>query len=167
LCSEARRRQRAGQRGGVGSGGTGVFAAGPITGFGSIVVNDVRYDESAATVVDDDDANRTRAELKLGVTVTIDADPISTDASGRAAVARSVRLVGEIVGPDSAVDAAAGTLSVLGPTVGIGVDTVFDEQLAGGLAGIAAGVTLEVYTLWKKKGRVALRPPALRHRQLR
>ena len=36
---------------GVGTGGTGSFSSGPIRGFGSIVVNGVRYDEASAQVV--------------------------------------------------------------------------------------------------------------------
>ena len=38
---------------GVGTGGTGSFSSGPIRGFGSIVVNGVRYDEASAQVVGD------------------------------------------------------------------------------------------------------------------
>ena len=36
--------------GGVGTGGTGAFASGPVSGFGSIIVNDVVYDESLARI---------------------------------------------------------------------------------------------------------------------
>ena len=43
--------------GGVESGGTGAtpasFASGPITGFGSVIVNGVRFDDSKAVVTDD------------------------------------------------------------------------------------------------------------------
>jgi hypothetical protein len=38
----------------VGSGGTGSFSSGAITGFGSIIVNGVRFDDSQARVTDDD-----------------------------------------------------------------------------------------------------------------
>ena len=57
-----------GGEGGVGTGGTGTYALGTITGFGSIIVNGVRFDDSAASVLDDDDATRSRDELKLGMT---------------------------------------------------------------------------------------------------
>jgi hypothetical protein len=73
----------AGCGGGVGSGGTGTYASGAITGFGSIIVNDVRYDDSAATILDDDDAPRSSSELRLGMTVQIDAGAIASDSSGR------------------------------------------------------------------------------------
>lgn len=134
--------------GGVGSGGTGTYAAGPITGFGSIIVNGVRFDESAATVLDDDDASRTRGELRLGMTVSVDGGEVRTDTSGRAATATRVRFGSEIVGPVSAVDAGAGTLAVLGQTVAVAVDTVLDERLSGGIAGLTIGQGIEVYALY-------------------
>ena len=42
----------AGCGGGVGTGGTGTYAAGPITGFGSVIVNDIRFDDGAAMADD-------------------------------------------------------------------------------------------------------------------
>ena len=38
----------------VGSGGTGSFSVGTITGFGSVFVNGQRYDDSSASVSDED-----------------------------------------------------------------------------------------------------------------
>jgi hypothetical protein len=62
--------------GGVGTGGTGAFASGPITGFGSIVVADIHFDESAARIDDDNGDNRQRSDLHLGTIVEVPA-PIS------------------------------------------------------------------------------------------
>lgn len=134
--------------GGVGSGGTGTYASGPITGFGSIIVNGVRFDESTASVLDADDVARMRSELKLGMTVEVDSDAIRSDTSGRMATASRVRFASAIVGLVTAVDTAAGTLSVLGQTVKVAVDTVFDDRLAGGLAGVTVGQGLEIYALY-------------------
>ena len=57
--------------GGVGTGGTGgdasAYAAGPITGFGSVFVGGVRFDDSAAAVEDADGSSRTRDDLRLGM----------------------------------------------------------------------------------------------------
>jgi hypothetical protein len=39
---------------GVGTGGTGSFSVGTVTGFGSVFVNGVRYDDDGARLVDDD-----------------------------------------------------------------------------------------------------------------
>ncbi|MGE5115419.1 MAG: hypothetical protein ACM3N6_02890, partial [Betaproteobacteria bacterium] len=42
--------------GGVGTGGTGSYGSGPVSGFGSIFVGDIEFDDSAAAIVDDDGA---------------------------------------------------------------------------------------------------------------
>ena len=133
---------------GVGSGGTGTYSMGPISGFGSVIVNGVRFDDSAASVVDDDDTPRSRGELQLGMTVEVDGGEVRSDASGRSATARRVRFGSALVGAVSAVDVAAGTLVALGQTVSVGAGTVFDERLSGGLAALAAGRTIEVYGLY-------------------
>ncbi len=137
-----------GGEGGVGTGGTGTYAAGTITGFGSIIVNGVRFDDRSASIIDDDDAARSREALKLGMTVAIDSDAIHSDATGRSATARRIRLGSELLGPVSAVDAGAGTLLLLGQTVRIAASTVFDASLAGGLAGVRVGQTIEVFALY-------------------
>lgn len=140
----------AGCGGGVGTGGTGTYAAGPITGFGSIIVNDVRFDETTAAVVDDDDGVRLRGELKLGMTVAIDGKTLRSDNSGATATATAsrVRFGSEIVGPVQAVNAATGVITVLGQTVRVAVETVFDERLAGGIAAVSVGQVVEVYALY-------------------
>jgi len=66
---------------GVGSGGTGSYSNGPITGFGSIIVNDVHYNhESASSIEKDDDGDPGETKpiadsLKLGMTVEVDVAP--------------------------------------------------------------------------------------------
>jgi len=131
--------------GGVDSGGTGAVALGPITGFGSIIVNGVRFDESAAVVEDEDGVPLTRDRLQLGVTTQIDASTPQAGPAGLQAAASSVRISSELVGPVAAVDPAAGSLTVLGQTVLVTPATVFDATLAGGLATLQAGTTVEVY----------------------
>lgn len=134
--------------GGVGTGGTGTYAAGPITGYGSIIVNGVRFDDSSASVLDEDDGSRARSELKLGMTVEVDGGGISTGSSGETATATRIRFGSELVGPVAAVDRVAGTLSVLGQTVAVAVETVFDDRLSGGLAAVSVGQIVEVYALY-------------------
>jgi len=53
--------------GGGGGGGSGSdpaqssFTAGPITGFGSVIVNGIRFDVSGANVADDEDGCKGKA----------------------------------------------------------------------------------------------------------
>ena len=129
--------------GGVGEGGTGAIASGPITGFGSIIVGGVRYDDSSASVSDDDHAVRRSDELRLGMVVTIEATPI--DAATLTARALTIRIAGEVAGPLEAVDAVARTLRVFGQRVGVTTYTAFDDRLAAGLAGLRVGDPVQVY----------------------
>ena len=158
LCATALMAGCGGGSDGVGTGGTGntdSFSSGRIAGFGSVIVNGVRFDDSAARVSDDDDASHDRGDLKLGMTVDLSAGAVSTDASSGSstAVARSIQFHSEIKGPVDTVDAAAGTLQVLGQTVTIDGATVFDG-VAGGLAGIAPGALVEVYALFDATNRL-------------
>lgn len=120
------------------------WAAGPISGFGSVIVNGVRFDDSSAVVSDDSDTTRGRDRLRLGMMVEVDGAAVAAG-SGRAL---RIRFGSEIVGPVTAKDAAAGTLVVLGQTVAVTDTTVFDDSLAGGLAGIQVGRVLEVHALY-------------------
>jgi len=123
--------------GGVDSGGTGTgmapptLAYGPITGFGSIIVVGVRYDESNADIEADDGTMLARSALRLGMQAEVMASQIVSSAtSAPSAVASSVRLRSEIVGPVEAIDTAAGELTVLGQRVAVVASTAFDDTLA-------------------------------------
>jgi len=125
--------------GGVGTGGTGAFASGPITGFGSIVVNGVHFDESAARVEDDDGSGRSRDELRLGMMVEVQSGEIRDGA----ATASQVRIVSALVG--AVQSKASDSLVVNGLTVRINAGTVVDDSLTGGLAGVDIGRVVEVF----------------------
>jgi len=133
--------------GGVGEGGTGggSYAQGPINGFGSVIVNDVRYDDSAAQVLDADGSSRSSADLRLGMTVEVDSSTVTQTISGPTASATRIRYASELLGPLTAVDSANSRFALLGQTVQVSSSTVFDERLSGGLAALAAGQLVEVY----------------------
>lgn len=123
------------------------FASGPISGFGSVIINGVRFDDSKARISDDDGAAHSRGELKLGMVAAASAGPITSDDKGRHGEASSIEFHSELVGPVSAIDATAKTLTVLGQTVDVTATTVFDDRLATGFAGIKTGDVVEVYGL--------------------
>ena len=136
--------------GGVDSGGTGApavaFASGPITGFGSVIVNGVHFDDRAAMVSDADGNPRTRDDLRLGMTTDVRGLAIGTDGDGNSAsVATSIVFASELLGPVAASDLVARTLVVLGQTVDIATTTVFDTALVGGQSALAIGDVVEVY----------------------
>jgi hypothetical protein len=127
--------------GGVGEGGTG-YASGPITGFGSIIVNEIVFDDSAAQVEDGDGIARARNDLRLGMTVEVDSDAIRAGTSHAA----RVRYDSAITGAVERVD--AGSFVVLGQRVAVDETTVFDNALAAGLSALAPGQLVEVYALF-------------------
>ncbi|MBQ0937068.1 DUF5666 domain-containing protein [Ideonella paludis] len=137
--------------GGVDGGGTGgteppAYANGPISGFGSIIVGGVRYDDSAATVRNDDNQSLSSSDLRLGMVVAIDGKNL--DRSLGTGVANSVVVSSELVGPVTASVVATGDLTVLGQPVKVTTSTVFDDRLVGGHSAITIGSVVEVYAVY-------------------
>ncbi len=147
--------QGCGGSGGVDSGGTGMapqtLAVGPISGFGSIVVGNVHYDESMARLEDADGHELPASALLLGAMTSIDASAISTSttASGtrQVAQAQAVRVSEALIGPVDSVDTAGSSVLILGQTVVVNAGTVFDSTLSSGLAGLSAGQVLALHGL--------------------
>ncbi len=137
--------------GGVESGGTGgtSFTSGTITGFGSVIVGGVHYDDSTAVVTDSDGALRSRDDLRLGMSTEIRGSAIAIDAGGtRVGSAAVIRFGSEIVGRIDSLDVAGKRLVALGQPVDIGATTVFDDaSVSGGLAALRVGDVIEVYGL--------------------
>jgi hypothetical protein len=121
------------------------FAAGPITGFGSVIVRGVRFDDSNAQVSDDDGVSHRSSDLRLGMMAEIESAGITSDSSGSHGLAKSIRFGSEIIGPVSAVAADGSSLVVLGESVQIDTATLFDDRFVGGLTAITAGTVIEVH----------------------
>lgn len=141
----------AGCGGGVDSGGTGARAAsarGPVTGFGSVIVNGVHFDDSSASVTDAEGTARSPDDLKLGMTTTIRGSAVVVDSNGTRSTATSIVLGSAILGPVDNIDTVAKTLVVLGQTVEVTPTTVFDSSLNGGLMALSVGNMVEVYALF-------------------
>ena len=118
------------------------FATGPISGLGSVIVNGVRFDDSAARVEDEDGAAHAARELKLGMMVEIQAGKI--DDSTAKAAASLIRFGSEMVGPVASIDATAQTLRVLDQTIEVKPTTVFEDGLAG-FSAIVKDQVLEIH----------------------
>jgi Domain of unknown function (DUF5666) len=119
------------------------FASGPITGFGSVIVNGVRFDDSNATVTDDDGIGHRSDELRLGMMTEIDSAAITGDDNGGLrSLARAIRFGSEIVGPVTSVAADGSSLVVLGETVKVNPTTLLDDRLVGGLAALVPGTSV-------------------------
>ena len=144
--------------GGVGTGGTGSitsYAAGPIDGFGSIFVSGVEFDDTSASVLDDEGDNvaRNGSELRLGMTVEVDATAIvGGGVGGKSATAATVRIATGLVGPVAALDTTAGTVTVFGQTLKTDSATVFGSGLSSGLASLHVGDVVQVWALPETSG---------------
>lgn len=124
--------------------GASAYTEGAITGFGSIIVNGVRFDDSGVSALDDDGE---RGELKLGMQVVVASGAIDDNGGQRSARASSISFGSEIKGPiEGAPDVANSRLTVLGQTVTVTDTTVYSA--AGGLAALAAGNIVEVHALY-------------------
>jgi hypothetical protein len=112
------------QTAGIDRGGvaTPVSVVGPITGFGSIVVNGVHYAVDKASVVVDGDPGGV-SDLELGQIVTVVGE---RDASGATGTANQVLFQTNVRGPVAALDTASSEITVLDHTVITDSSTVFD-----------------------------------------
>jgi hypothetical protein len=129
---------------------TGVaVGAGPITGFGSIIVNGITYDTSGAIFTRDDNPS-SQDDFKVGETVIVKGT-IEDDNTG--AVAETVELDEIVEGPVSSIN-EFGVLTVLGQAVTISLDTAVDDSCPASLddPGIAA---VEVYGTVDGNGTIA------------
>ena len=115
-------------------------AVGPITGFGSVIVNGVRYDTTGTTFIRDDNPSAGQDDFKVGETVLIKG---TIDDNGNAR-ATEVEFEDAVEGPVTSVDEVAGTFVVLGQTVRVVATTSSDDNCSGGLAGLTAYAQVEV-----------------------
>jgi hypothetical protein len=127
---------------GLTSGGTGSFSSGSISGFGSIIVGAVRFDDSkASSILDIDDDNKDlRGQLQLGMVVRVKGKP----KNGNSADAETIEVRSELLGPIESIDTTAKTIVVLGQTALVTATTFFEEGLTG-LAALAVGNIVEVH----------------------
>jgi len=114
---------------GGGETGTGydtpTTTEGVITRFGSVYINGIRYTTESATVLNDD-VETNESFLKIGMLVTLEGSINTTGSEGRANTIRFEKDVeGEVIENNYATSK---TLNVLGQTVHIDNDTIFDSK---------------------------------------
>ncbi len=118
-----------------------MFVTGAIAGFGSVIVNGVRYDTDSAQV-SIEDKPATAGELRVGEVIRLTAE---VDAQG-VARAKSIEQDHLMQGAVQAVDTAAGTLTIAGQVITVDNETMFDDSIpTRSLAGIAVGDRIEVH----------------------
>jgi hypothetical protein len=122
-----------------GSGSTDGTGVGPVAGFGSVVVNGIRYDDAGidnATFFDDH--GRTKADLAAGMMVKVTATGVN-DVSGTGTATR-IEVLRHVDGPldDNGVTLATNRMKVMGQEVAVDTTTAFDNVAIAGLIDLAA-----------------------------
>ena len=112
---------------------------GTISGFGSVIVNGVRFDDTQASVTIDDETVSVGA-LKLGMRVALSG---AVAASGDSGAATSVIVETAARGPVASIDLAAKSFAIRGLTVQTDEQTVFEG--ASALAALKVGDWVETH----------------------
>ncbi len=122
-----------------GTGGTGVFALGAIAGFGSVIVNGIRFDDKAATV-ELNGLAVSPSQLRLGMVASIRGERGADPAAG---VASSIEVWS--IAQGLITQGGAGQFSVAGVTVQTDNATLVDG--ISSVAAIAPGLRVAVWGL--------------------
>ncbi len=131
----------------------GGIAVGPIDGFGSVIVNGVRFDTSDATFLVNGSAG-SQSDLSVGQVVVV----VGTfDDDGLNGVADRVEFDDAVKGPIEAgsIDTAAGLFRVLGQTIQVTNSTLFDDSIQPpSMLGLSDDDLVEVSGLPDADGRI-------------
>jgi len=117
-----------------GSGGTGSYSSGAVSGFGSVILNDTRFADSAATVenedgetVDADKGTLSTASLQMGMIVEVEGGTVTaaTVSGGLAtSTAEVIRITNQLLGPVD--DFSSSSLGMLGQHIDVNAATVLE-----------------------------------------
>jgi len=124
-----------------------IVVVGPVSGFGSVIVNGVQFDTAAAIVTMDDEPG-TVSDLRIGMVVSIGG---TIDSDTGLAHASEISVVDDAEGPIMSMDRAAGSFVVLGRTVFVDELTVFEGTT---FEDLEVGHVVEVSGLWKHQQQI-------------
>jgi hypothetical protein len=137
-----------------GSGLSSAAVMGPVSdssGPGTVSVNGVAYDTSAATVLIDGQPG-SEAQLRVGQIVTING---SVNHDGTTGTATEVSFSGNVEGAATQIDPSANSFVVLGQTVRVTGSTLYDNAIQpGDLTGLRAGTLVEVSGFANAEGEI-------------
>lgn len=130
--------------------GNGI-AAGPISNFGSVIVNGIVFNTDSATFTVDD-AIASQSDLRVGQFVVVKGEFASDNLSG---TATEVIFDDNVQGAISSIDSVGSSLVVLGQTVFIDTSTSFDDDIVPqSIDGLNVGDIIEVSGLVAQDGSI-------------
>jgi len=126
-----------------GIGGTGVISAGLISATGSITVNGVKYETDDAQIFMDGDEVLDDSSLKVGMFVEVEGEVNDDRTTGTASV---VRFDDNVEGPVTSVDTDTLIIEILGQTIVVDAQTIFDNSsfTPANINGVSVGDIVEV-----------------------
>ena len=154
--------------GAPGTGGTGIYAQGSISGFGSVIMNSVKFDDTGSAVMIDGVSMPDSSALRLGMVAGITGERSADVTLGKASLIEVWSIAQGVVTQVTASNSTSGVFTVAGMTVQTDLNTVFDgianaSYLAQGqrvvVWGLQAGAA-DGSIVWKAS-RVALLPVTL------
>ncbi len=137
--------------GGNAGNSVGVATSGVITAFGSVFVNGVRYDITAARL-QKNGKSVAQSALAVGEVALVHGRQDRVSGQGSA---ESVDVEDNVVGPAASIDVAANTLTVLGQQVIVTANTSFAASIMpGDLSGLLVDDSIEVSGLADASGAI-------------
>jgi hypothetical protein len=119
----------------------GTTAVGPISAFGSIILDGVEYSTSGAQIRIDGEVG-SESQLRVGHVVTLKG---TVNPDGTTGTATEVSFTGNVRAAVTQVDLAANQFTMLGQTVRVDDSTSFDELIdPADLSGLPVGSTVQV-----------------------
>jgi hypothetical protein len=114
---------------------TSIAASGPVSGFGSVIVNGVRFDDSLATITLDDDVASRDQDLRLGMVLDVVGNRNASD--NTRGTASTISGSSFVQGPITTITPVSDNsinrqLTVLGLVVSVSNSTIFAGRDAAG-----------------------------------
>ena len=139
--------------GGGGDGGTASppaqtpsIVVGTITGFGSVIVNGIRFDDGGAVVTINDQPG-TRAQLKVGMVIAVEGSVNACpnpDVALCTGVAARIRFRNNLEGPITTLNRLTNTIEVMGRLVELDDTTIVEGATASDISGLAVGDVVSI-----------------------
>ena len=104
-------------------------SVGVITGFGSVFVNGVEYDTSGSSILRDG-VSASESDLAVGMVVEVRGSDDGTNGVAQSIEAND-EMEGIVLANNIAAGATTGTLDIMGQTVTVTADLIFESKVAG------------------------------------
>jgi len=129
--------------------------SGVITGFGSVFVNGVEYETDSATI-SIDGTPATENQLQVGDVITLQGTLNADGSTGTAtSISSSDELEGYVLDLSNLAAQGTGSINVMGQTVNISLDSVFDSDTLAAITDLSVNDIVEIHGFSDGSGNIA------------